>query len=303
MALTGVAANVLYVFIDALRSLKENIVTTVLTSLTLAFALAIFFLFLGAFINLEHAVDDLGDRTRIVAYVRDGALDGGAREAGKVKNSLAALAGVRGVEYISKGRAMEDLRAALKGHEAILEGIDSNPLPASFEITLEDAYRDEAALQGVLKGIGAMEWVEDIEYSREWVEKFTAFLKFAEFAALMIGVFLAGATLFIISNTIRLTVYARSEEIEIMRLVGASSLFIRLPFFIEGVAQGLIGGILALGVLTATRALLVSRIPPYLGFLAASPASAHLLLVLLASTGMVMGVAGSLISMGRFLKV
>ncbi|MDO8426893.1 MAG: hypothetical protein Q7T24_05205, partial [Deltaproteobacteria bacterium] len=121
--------------------------------------------------------------------------------------------------------------------------------------------------------------------------------------ALIIGVFLAAATIFIISNTIRLTVYARKDEIEIMRLVGASTLFVKVPFFIEGALQGLLGGVLALVVLGAGRYLLLSNIPPYFSFVADVPFPAYVVFGLLVVAGVIMGVAGSLISMGRFLKV
>lgn len=290
-------ANLFYIFSDAIRSIRENLATTVLTAVTLGFSLSIFAVFVFVFFNLRSVINSWGDRTQIVAYVKD------SSDAALMRDAIMRVPGVSSAEFVSKEKALSELKAELKGHEAILEGVDENPLPATFEIKVKGSYRDPAELTAVAERLKAIPWVEDVQYSREWVEKLSAFFRFVELAALFIGVFLAGATIFIISNTIRLTVYARREEIEIMTLVGASESFIRVPFFIEGVLQGLIGGIFALLILAGGRLLLLSKIPPYFSFVVSSPVPVPLLALILITTGVVMGVAGCLISMGRFLKV
>ncbi len=285
---------------DAFRSLRENIVTTVLTSLTLGIALAIFSIFLVIFINLNAVVKTLGDRTHIVVYIRDGFVNNGP---GKLKGSVLLIPGVKSVEYVSKDRALKELKDELKGHEGILDGVDANPLPASFEVRVLDSYLDSGKVRTIVESLRRLPWAEDIQYSQEWVEKFSAFLRFFEVAATMVGVFLAAATVFIISNTIRLAVYARKEEIEIMKLVGASDMFIRVPFFIEGVVQGLAGGFLAFAVLAVCRFLILSKIPPYFSFVANVPMPLTSIVFALAFSGVCMGVAGCLVSMSRLLKV
>lgn len=290
-------ANLFYIFSDAIRSIRENLATTVLTAVTLGFSLSIFAVFVFVFFNLRSVINSWGDRTQIVAYVKD------SSDAALMRDAIMRLPGVSSAEFVSKEKALSELKSELKGHEAILEGVDENPLPATFEIRVAGSYRDPAVLTAVAERLKAIPWVEDVQYSREWVEKLSSFFRFVELAALFIGVFLAGATIFIISNTIRLTVYARREEIEIMTLVGASDSFIRVPFFIEGVLQGLIGGIFALLILAGGRLLLLSKIPPYFSFVVSSPVPVPLLALILITTGVVMGVAGCLISMGRFLKV
>ncbi|MBI5454759.1 MAG: ABC transporter permease [Deltaproteobacteria bacterium] len=290
-------ANLFYIFSDAIRSIRENLATTVLTAVTLGFSLSIFAVFVFVFFNLRSVINSWGDRTQIVAYVKD------SSDAAAMRDAIMRVPGVSSAEFVSKEKALSELKAELKGHEAILEGVDENPLPATFEIRVAGSYRDPAELTAVAERLKAIPWVEDVQYSREWVEKLSAFFRFVELAAAFIGVFLAGATIFIISNTIRLTVYARREEIEIMTLVGASDSFIRVPFFIEGVLQGLIGGIFALLILAGGRLLLLSKIPPYFSFVVSSPVPVPLLALILITTGVVMGVAGCLISMGRFLKV
>lgn len=296
---TGFTSGILYLVADALRSIRANAASSALTAVTLGFSLAIFFLFLFIFINLESAVNKWGDKTHIVVYIKDAALKEGVE---RLRDSARFIPGVKTVEYVSKEKALEELKAELKGHEEIIAGVDVNPLPASFDVRVSSAYTDAGRVAEVVKALKAMSWASDVQYSSEWVEKFSAFLKFIEFAALAVGIFIAAATVFIISNTIRLTVYARRDEIEVMRLVGATDAYIKIPFFIEGVMQGLAGGVFSLGVLTAGRYILLGRMPGYLGFALSLPLDPSALLALLAASGMSLGAAASIISTTRFLR-
>lgn len=293
----GGSSNLLYIFTDAVRSLRENSVTTALTAVTLGVSLAIFSIFVFVFVNLNAAISSWGDRTQIVAYVKDGPETPEA-----IKEAVRAIPGVSSVEFVSKERALAELKEELKGHQAVLEGVESNPLPASVEIKVGGIYRNPAAVSTVVGRLKQMSWVEDVQFNREWIEKISALLGFVELAALFMGVFIAGATVFIISNTIRLAVYARKDEIEIMRLVGASDRFIKVPFFIEGVVQGFMGGVIALLITGAARYIVVASIPPYFNFIVQTPFPLPVIVVMLISAGVLMGVAGSLISMARFLK-
>lgn len=293
-------ANIRYILADSLRSVRANMVSAVFTALTLGFSLAILALFAIVFVNLNTLVAGLGDKTVIVAYVKDSALAAGPE---RLKAEALSLPGVSAVEFISKEAALSELKSGFSGHEGIFEGVDANPLPASMEIRLKDSFKDPAKVTGAVEKLKAMGWVEEVQYSAEWVERFSAFLRFVELGASVIGVFLGAAVLFIISNTIRLTVYARKDEIEIMRLVGASDIFIKAPFFIEGAIQGFAGGLIALLILGGASLMLSSGMPAYLAFVVVSPLSAVALFLILVSAGVFMGVVGSLISMGRFLKV
>lgn len=297
---SGGTAHLVYILSDAFRSLRENLATTVLTSITVGFALAIFSLFFLVLSNLNGLIVEWGEKTHIIAYVKDGhsAGDGTA-----LKKSIKGIPGVKGATYISRDAAFEELERELKDHASILKGVDKKALPASVEITVDEDHRSTESLSSMVEAIRKLAWVDEVTYSKEWADRFTSFVNFLELAALVIGAFLAVATLFIISNTIRLTVYARREEIEIMRLVGASDRFIKFPFFIEGVVQGIIGGVVALGFLAAGRALVGLKIPPYLDFALDFPTSVPVFLAFLVAAGMVLGVAGSFISMTRFLKI
>ncbi|MBI5562479.1 MAG: ABC transporter permease [Deltaproteobacteria bacterium] len=286
---------------DALGSVKENALTTVVTSVTVGFSLAILALFLFVFINLDAAAAAWGDRTHVVVYIKDAALDDAGAVA-RIKAKTLEVPGVKAVEYISKERALAELKDAMKGHEAVLAGVDAGALPASLEVRLGADYMEGFKAAVVVERFKVMDWAEEVQYSHEWVEKFSAFLRFFEAAALGAGVFLAGATVFIISNTIRLTVYARRDEIEIMRLVGATNGYIRLPFFLEGVLQGLIGGALAVFIIYSGRWLLLTQMPAYLVFVVEVPAAWYAVLGATVAAGVILGAAGSIVSTARFMK-
>ncbi len=294
----GSATDLVYMLSDAARSIRANLATAVFTAVTLGFSLAILSLFLLVFANINTALATWGDRTQVVVYLKDSAPSPSA-----LVGTVSKMEGVKSVEHVSKEAAFEELKKGMKGHESVLEGVNALTLPASLEIRLADAYRDPAKAAGLAQRLKAFEWAEEVQYSREWVERFSSFMRFIEIGALFIGAFLAAATVFIISNTIRLAVYARKDEIEVLCLVGASETYIKVPFFIEGAAQGVFGGFLAMCILVLARYVLASNMPQYLGFAVEAPLSMPALFILLVAAGVVMGVSGTLISMGKFLKV
>jgi cell division transport system permease protein len=158
--------------------------------------------------------------------------------------------GVVKAEYVSEKSALERFRTALGAQGSLLDGLSANPLPASIEFFADKAIiRDPRAMEGLLAGIRALEGVEEIHSGQDWINTLTPLREGLALLSLMLGGGLLVAVVFIISNTIRLTVYAREEEIEIMRLVGATDSFIRAPFVLEGMIQGGAGTAVALVIL------------------------------------------------------
>ncbi|HHL39204.1 MAG TPA: ABC transporter permease [Deltaproteobacteria bacterium] len=295
----GAASSLLYAAQSAVQGLRENLVTTFLTAVTVGFALAIFAFFLVVFVNVNSMLEAWSDRTHIVVYLDDGAV----KDVEALKKKVAALAGVVGVRYVSKVEALAALKEDLEGHEELLDGVGPDALPASLEVKLDAESIESGGLERVVSVISGFDWAADVQYGAEWAERFASIVRFVEGLALWLGVFLLAAAVFIISNTIRLTVYARREEIEIMRLIGASARFIRVPFLIEGIVQGLMGGAAAALMLLAARRLLSARIPAHFAFVLELPVGAAETAVLLAAAGVILGAAGSVFSLGRFLKV
>ena len=198
--------------------------------------------------------------------------------------------------------AIQVFKNELKGQKGILDELGANPLPSSFEIGLKKPFRNSDGVRTIVAKLKVLEGIDDIHYGQEWVDRFTAFLSFFKAAGLIIGVFLLISTIFIISNTIRLTVYARKEEIDIMRLVGATESFIKTPFFIEGLFEGLAGAILAFIMFNAVRYMLLKNIPASFSSLINIPFPVTDFMIILLGIGTAMGVFGSFISLTRFLK-
>lgn len=297
--LTGVRTNLSYLVFDALRSIKENPASALFTSVTLGFSLAILAFFFIIFVNLNRAAGGLTDRVQMVVYVKDGFANYGPE---RIKKDVLSVPGVRSAEYVSKEAALKELKEGLAGRQGILEAIDTNPLPASVDIKVSEIYMEPVLFATVVDNVKKLTWAEDVQYSGKWVKKFSAFLKFIEALALIMGLFLSAATVFIVINTIRLTLYARKEEIEVMRLVGASGAFIMVPFFIEGVLHGLAGGVVSLGMLAVGMYAVAGNVPGNLSFALSLPASAPVISAVLIMAGIITGAVASLISMVKFLK-
>lgn len=295
----GFNANIYFFLSDAARSMRENPAATALTSLTLGVSMAIFAIFILIFVNLNRAVANWGDRVHMVVYIKDSALAEGAE---RLKADAMRVPGVKDAVFVSKDAAMSELKKRLKGREGALEGMDSNPLPASFEIRVMDSYLQTTAFASVVERLKKTPWAEDVQYSGEWVKRFSAFLRFIEASAVILGAFLAVATIFVITNTIRLTIYARRDEIEVMRLIGASSSFIMAPFFIEGLAHGVVAGAVSLGMVAAGRFLVATNVPPALGFVVDASLPLPYLALILIAAGTAAGALASAVSLARFLR-
>jgi len=292
-------ANLRFFVSDAIGAISENIATTILTSITLAFSIAICVFFFIVFINLGSLFSSWGDNAYIIAYIKDSAP---SSEAEGFKKQVLKINGVSGARYVSRAEAMAELKKGLKGHAGILEGMNKRILPASFEIHLSKASREPDPMLKMVKRIKSLPWVDEVQYSQEWARKFYGVFRFFELTAVVIGVVLTAAAVFVITNTIRLTVYARREEIEVLRLVGASDNFISMPFLIEGVIEGAVGGGLAFLIVFAVLGLLSYNIPEYLAFVLDIPAPLYAVFLITTVTGTLAGAIGSIISTGRFLK-
>lgn len=291
-----------YASTDAYANIRDNIWTTLLSSLTMGFSLAIFALFMIVFVNLNTVVSGWGERTHIVAYLKADAGEG-AREVKRLKALIEGQKGVIEAKFVSRDAALKELKEELKGHSAIFEGVEATLLPASFEVMVSDEFREPEKIKAIVETIGGFSWVEEVQYGQEWLAKLSSLLGFFEIVIVFVGLFLGAAVLFIISNTIRLTIYSRKQEIEVMRLIGASNVFIKVPYLIEGFIIGIGGGILAMGMLFLGQYFFVLKIPLYFSFVVANPFNIYLLLAMLLISGTLMGTIGSLLSLGKFLKI
>ena len=258
--------------------------------------------FLIVFLNLRVYVETWKSQIQVTAYLNSAVSDGQLQS---IEQTIAGYPEVRELHYTSKDEAITFLKQAFPEQTAAIEGLKENPLPASIDIHLKDEFQTLEQIEFVAAKAERIPGVDEIEYGKSWLEGYVQFLRLVKAAALAVGTVIVLATVFIISNTIKLTVYARKEEIEIMRLVGATNAFIRTPFFIEGIMQGLFGSLLALGILSGffklfTHWITQSSIFPFhllsLSFLPLS------YIVCIVVGGMLTGLLGSFFSLGPYLR-
>lgn len=258
-------------------------------------------LLVGAFAllvsNMERLLVRFGQDIRVSAYLEDGLSPQATRA---LMAQVRAAPGVEAVELVTKEAALRRFREGTFGRPSLLDGLDENPLPASLEIGLEPERRTAEGLAVLAAAIRDLPGIDELGYGREWVEGYAQAVGLMRGLATALGAVLALATLLIVSNTIRLALYARRDEIAILRLVGASRLFVAVPFLIEGFLQGLAGGILALLLLFAFfRALLPSLeggLELLLGYMTPAFLSAEGALLLVAA-GALLGVLGSAVAL------
>jgi len=289
----------MFVF-DALKSLKRNKTITVASVITVAATLFIFGVFLLVAQTINMGVESVESKVEIKVYLIDQIT---TAERNNIETILGSVEGVREVVYESKEEAFEQFKERLGEDNAILAGFseDRNPLPNSYVVSLlepEAAMRVENALDNV-RG------VEDVGNERETVERIIGLAKIIRTMGVVIFVILVLVSLFLISNTIKLTVYARRREIGIMKFVGATDWFIRWPFLIEGMIMGLIGGVISVAVVYFSYQLIYADITQSL-FYAELVTPDQILSSFswqFGITGIVIGALGSFIALKRFLDV
>ena len=229
-----------YALREALSSLRRTGAGVLLSVGTIAMSLFILGIFLLVTFNLYGAVEQLRTRVEVEIFLKDGTT---ARQIAALKKRVAEMPEVQEVRYVTKEMAAEQFRTAFG--ENLLEAVPENPLPASLRIRLTEVHRSSEGAERVAKSVRKKSIVEEVAYGETWVRRLDQLILIFFAGDLVVGIAIASATLFVIANTIKLTVLARRESIEIMKLVGATDAFIRRPFFFEGLFQGFLGGLLA----------------------------------------------------------
>jgi cell division transport system permease protein len=152
----------------------------------------------------------------------------------------------------------------MKHQSSLLDDLEENPLPDAFEIRVQASTQGVPELEVLAKKLQEIQQVEEVEYGQHWIGRFTNILNLFKFASYTMGVLFIIATTLIIANTIRLVLYSRKEEVEIMRLVGATDRFIKMPFYMEGFLLGAAGGLVGIGTLLAAYEFILAKFQPSL---------------------------------------
>lgn len=280
-------------------SLKRNNWMTLASIGTVAVSLFVLGMFMLIVMNMNHMASSLESQVQISVYLQDDISDSTKRD---IESDINSMQGIESVTYISRDEALDRFRERLGEQKYLLEALgDTNPLPDSFEVTVKQPDMVKTAAETIQEYKG----VESTKYGQDVIQHLFEITRLIRIFGISLIVLLAAATLFLISNTIRLTVFARRKEIAIMKYVGATDWFIRWPFMLEGMVMGFFGAILSVIVLRLAYGAITEKIYDTLAFLPLVPmypAIDHISLLIMAC-GMIIGALGSTISLKRFLKV
>ncbi|WP_302047945.1 permease-like cell division protein FtsX [Megamonas funiformis] len=288
-----------YFIKEVYTSFKRNIWMTLASIFTVVLSLFILGFFSIVILNLNKMADTLESQVQISVYLKD---DLSQEEIDETKETLSKIEGLQDIKFTTREEAMENFKERLGDQQFLLDALDdTNPLPDSFSLTVTSPQQ----VKTIADTASALDSVESASYSQDIINHLFNLTHLIRLIGVALIILLTGAAIFIISNTIRLTVFARRKEIAIMKYVGATDWFIRWPFLLEGICLGFIGGGLATIFLYIVYNQVTQEIYEAMAFFPLIPQHPFIDYISLAIlvAGIIIGALGSTISLKRFLKV
>lgn len=288
-----------YFIKEVYTSFKRNIWMTLASIFTVVLSLFILGFFSIVILNLNKMADTLESQVQISVYLKD---DLSQEEIDETKETLSKIEGLQDIKFTTREEAMENFKKRLGDQQFLLDALDdTNPLPDSFSLTVTSPQQ----VKTIADTAAALDSVESASYSQDIINHLFNLTHLIRLIGIALIILLTGAAIFIISNTIRLTVFARRKEIAIMKYVGATDWFIRWPFLLEGICLGFIGGGLATIFLYIVYNQVTQEIYEAMAFFPLIPQHPFIDYISLAIlvAGIIIGALGSTISLKRFLKV
>lgn len=286
----------------AFQNMRRNPFSNVVTIGIITISVLIFSAFSLIAFNFASFFKFWEEKIEVVAYLK------GQTPLSEVEGLLdktRLIEGVESVRYLSPYDAMAFMETRLGDQKNLLDGIQPNVFPPSFEYRLKKEYRNYEKVKGVVSQLKQFPEFEEIQYGQEWVETFSVLVHLLRLTQWTLGGLLLVAMVFIVSNTLQLAISSRREEIEIMQLVGASPSSIRTPFILEGIVQGLVGSGLAVVFLYVLHQAVFFYLPlsirEWLTRIPVLFLSGEMIAGIL-SGGMTLGFLGSVVASVRFLK-
>ena len=284
-----------YFWKETFYSLFRNKFMAVASVLTVTLSMFILGVFLCAVLNINHMATYLENQVEMTVYLKDGLNTEQVMAVGK---KLKALPDLKEIKFTNKDQAMAEFKQRLGDQQ----GINGNPLPSSYSTS----FATPASLKNAVSIVTQYPEVDSVQYGQDIIEQLYKVAQVIRIGGIILIVFLAGAELFIISNTIRLTVFARRREIQIMKYVGATNGFIRWPFIFEGMIIGFIGsGLSAFILWEGYKVVLMEMAQAGLVFIPMIPLWPFIgyMTVMLLAAGIIIGILGSTISLRKYMKV
>jgi cell division transport system permease protein len=233
-------------FKRAVQDILDNKFLNTVTIITIAISILIVSAFALFFINASDIMNAWKKSIRIMAYIKPEVTN---TQLPELTKKIEGLYGVRATRFISKDQALDQLKMQMKRQASLFNDLKKNPLPDAFEIQIIADTKDPGKIEMLAARIESLPEIDEVEYGQQWLARFTSIFNLFRLTGCALGILFFMAAVFITANTIRLVLYSRREEVEIMRLVGATDNFIKSPFYIEGIIQGAVGGMLGLGAL------------------------------------------------------
>jgi len=277
---------------EALLAFRRAPLLSALSVTTIAFSLFVLGLFGLVAVNFQRALNEIAQRVEIVAYLLPGTPGETVTLALK---DIEAFPEVQAANYVTEDSALARAKRELVEFRDQYRELENNPLPASIEVKLKPTFRDAAHVNAVADRLRGFGFVDDVHFGRDWVEKLDRLRQLAAAVGIVVGGAFAAVAIIIIGTTIRMAVLQRSREIAIMRLVGATDGFIRRPFLLQGAIKGLLGGVVAMAFSFGAY-YLINR------FLIQATFFTQVQALAIIGFGAVIGLMGSLLSVGRHLK-
>lgn len=281
-----------YLIKEGVSGFKRAKLSMVASVVTVSISLLLLSSFSILLLNANSVINALRDKVEMEAFLQDAMTK---QEFSAVQARMLSIEGVGEIQFISKDSAAKIFQEQFG--EDIYRVLDFNPLPASIKVFLKDGYKTSVAAEQVYTEIKGIDGVEDVIYRKTLLEildkRVTTIIGFA----LGIGLFITISSIFLVANTIRLAIYAKRKIIQSMKLIGATRGFIRTPFLLEGLVQGLVGGLIASGVVFSLFHYLEQWAIPLSDFLEVEPAAYGLI----TAAGCLLGLFGSIISIRRFI--
>lgn len=247
----------IFFFKRAIKDMSDNPFLHIVTMITIALSILIASSIGLLFSNANDVMNGWKQGIRIMAYVTPGT---GEQELAETRRTIETMNGVRGVSFVSKEEALDELKVQMKRQLTLIENLDRNPLPDSFEVQVNPGGQTWEKIETLAAHIDSLPMIDNVEYGQAWLGRLANIFGLFQFIGITMGVLFFMVTVFIIANTIRLALYSRREEIEIMRLVGATNAFIKIPSYFSGLIQGAVGGVVGLLILYISFLVISSNI-------------------------------------------
>jgi len=282
------------------RNLRQTWPSQIMTFLTVSLSVLIFSLFSLIYINMLTVGRQLGDDLQLVVYLAD---EPGPEMQEQLRHKITEYDQVESIHFVSREEAYQRFRQQLGGSSDVLDDMPHDFLPPSIEVTPLHSLRELSRIKRFSDYLAKLPGAEKVQYGQEWIERFHSFTQVLRLVVLLSGSLLILTTAFMVSHTIRLTIMGRVDELELLKLVGATNSYIRMPFMLEGFLQGLAGSLIGLAALYTLFLWISRRVagPELLGmvhFTFFSPG----VIVLIVLLSIILCAVGSLFSMHKYLR-